>query len=109
MIKGIYNDKESQIVFVDTPGVHNFNLNLNRGLSTLAIKNLEGGDLVLYLVDTTREFGEEEGKIIDILKSYEDKLVIAFNKIDSENKTTIKDLILAKLNQLSMSKICTQW
>ncbi|HOV14147.1 MAG TPA: GTPase Era [Spirochaetota bacterium] len=93
LIKGIYNDKESQLVFVDTPGVHNFNLNLNRGLSTLAIKNLEGGDIVLYLVDTTREFGDEEKEIVENLKQYQDKLIIAYNKLDSERKTSIKDEI----------------
>ncbi|HPO49639.1 MAG TPA: GTPase Era [Spirochaetota bacterium] len=105
LIKGIFNDKESQIVFIDTPGVHNFNLNLNRGLSTLAIKNLDDGDLVLYLVDTTRTFGEEESAIIEHLKKIENKLVIAFNKLDEENKTDIKDNVLKILKPLEIVDI----
>lgn len=51
VIKGIYNDVESQIVFLDTPGYHHFNSKLNRGLSNLAIRTLDEGDLILYLAD----------------------------------------------------------
>lgn len=105
LIKGIYNDKESQIVFVDTPGVHNFNLNLNRGLSTLAIKNLADGDLILYLVDLTREFGDEEQLIINELKQYEKKIIIAFNKLDNEKRTDIKAKILEMLEPLDSVEV----
>ncbi|HQB60935.1 MAG TPA: 50S ribosome-binding GTPase, partial [Spirochaetota bacterium] len=60
LVKGIYNDDSSQIIFIDSPGFHNFNSNLNRGLSNLAVRNTENADVILYVVDTTREFGREE-------------------------------------------------
>ena len=60
LIRGIYNDNESQIIFIDTPGYHHFDSNLNRNLSNLSVRNLEEGDLILYIVDLTRDFGEEE-------------------------------------------------
>ena len=47
LIRGIYNDSESQIIFIDTPGYHHFDSSLNRSLSNLSIRNLEEGDLIL--------------------------------------------------------------
>jgi GTPase len=85
LVKGIYNDDDSQIIFLDTPGYHHFNSKLNKTLSNLAVKTLKDGDLVIYLVDTTREFGEEEKRIMENVKYFEKKLILVFNKIDDEN------------------------
>jgi len=85
-IKGIYNDDESQIIFLDTPGFHNFNSALNRELTNLAVRTLTAGDLILYLIDTTREFGKEEEEIIKRLRNVGlINIIVAFNKIDSQN------------------------
>ena len=82
IVRGIYNDDESQMIFIDTPGFHHFDSNLNRGLSNIAARTLDDGDLVLYLVDISRDFGEEEKAIIEKLKKIDKKIIIAFNKID---------------------------
>lgn len=85
IVKGIFNDDESQIIFIDTPGFHHFDSNLNRGLSNLAARTLDEGDLVLYLVDTFRDFGEEEKAIIEKLNAIDKKIIVAFNKIDVDS------------------------
>lgn len=85
LIRGIYNDDESQIIFIDTPGYHHFDSNLNKSLSALSIKNLDEGDLILYIVDLTRDFGEEEESIINKLKSIDKHIIVAYNKIDACN------------------------
>ncbi len=99
-IRGIYTDDDSQIIFIDTPGFHNSNQKLNRELSSLAIRTLDDGDLILYVVDLAREFGEEEEIIISKLKRHEDKLLIVFNKSDLERQKLEKDRILSNLNPL---------
>lgn len=85
-VRGIYNDDDSQMIFVDTPGYHNFNSFLNQGLSKMSVNTLMDSDLILYLVDLTREFGEEEQEIINHIKKFSEKSIIVFNKTDLENK-----------------------
>jgi GTP-binding protein Era len=108
IVRGIYNDDTSQIIFIDTPGYHQFNSNLNRGLSNLAVRSLDEGDLILYLVDTTRPAGSEEQELIQILKNYENKLILVFNKMDhphSHPSETREDLLrsLAPLENIEIS------
>lgn len=98
LVKGIYNDDDSQIVFIDSPGYHNFNSNLNRGLSNLAVRNTEDADVILYVIDTAREFGREEEDIIDNIKPLEGITIVALNKIDLDNSDMeIKNKVLEKL------------
>lgn len=96
VIKGIYNDENTQIVFLDTPGYHNFNSFLNKGLSTLAKNTLEDGDVIMYVVDVTREFGEEEEEIINILKKIKKPIIVVFNKIDKKDKNSENKIHLIK-------------
>ena len=101
LIRGIYNDNESQIIFIDSPGYHHFDSNLNKSLSNLSIKNLEEGDLILYIVDLTRDFGKEEESIINKLKLTNMQVIVAYNKIDISNvkqRREIKAKIKSNLN-----------
>lgn len=100
LIRGIYNDDESQIVFIDSPGYHNFNSNLNRGLSNLAVRNLDEGDFILYVIDAARNFGEEENGIIEKVIKFSHKLIIVFNKIDVDKKTDIREEVLSRVTPI---------
>ena len=51
IINGIYNDDESQIIFVDTPGIHKPNDKLGSLLNKKAYNNIEGVDVILFLVE----------------------------------------------------------
>lgn len=81
-VRGIYTEDNLQLVFIDTPGYHNNQEILNRGLSDLAAATLNDGDIVLYVADLTREFGDEEASVIELVKKHKDRLVIVFNKSD---------------------------
>jgi GTP-binding protein Era len=107
LVKGIYNDDESQIVFLDTPGYHHFNSILNKTLSGLAIKTLKEGDLILYLVDSTRECGEEERAILQNLKHFEKKVILVINKIDEirDDNRKIEEEILKHINPICKVRI----
>ncbi len=99
LVRGIYTNEAAQIVFIDTPGVHDFNSNLNRGLSNLAVRNIDEADLVLYVVDLTRKFGAEEQTIIDSLAAAKQNVIVVFNKSDvAENDTDIMREVLSRLN-----------
>ncbi|MBD3264101.1 MAG: GTPase Era, partial [Candidatus Omnitrophica bacterium] len=81
-IRGILNINNSQIVFIDTPGMHSFKDKLAAHLNTVAKKSLEGCDLAVYVVDSSRRVGREEQKLARIAANSGIKIVMVLNKID---------------------------
>jgi GTP-binding protein Era len=93
---------EGQLVFIDTPGLHLSTRKFNLRLRDTALKSLEGADLVLYLLDASREGGAEERAITEILRSlpdYENRLAAAVNKIDKVKTPEILDRWTAFLSE----------
>ncbi len=83
MIQGIYNEKDTQIVFVDTPGIHKPKNKLGRVLNKQAYFTINDVDIVIMVVDISEKIGSGDSFIIDILKNIEDKPVfLVINKID---------------------------
>lgn len=81
-IRGILNRPEGQLVFVDTPGYHHSEKNFNLHLKEVAESSLEGIDLVLYLLDTTRPPGPEEESLAELLSAQKTPIIVGLNKID---------------------------
>lgn len=71
-----------QLVFVDTPGIHQSEALLNKRLLEVALDALKDNDLVLYMVDPTREPGAEERIITSLVQRSGRPLVICMNKSD---------------------------
>jgi len=82
-IRGICNGPPGQLVFIDTPGFHLSERKINLHLRELCLRTLKEVDVILYLVDTTRAFGEEERALLAALRGSERRLVVALNKIDA--------------------------
>jgi len=78
---GILTDENSQIVFVDTPGIHKPNHALGEGMNALAKGALKDADVVLWLVDVSQNPHEEDRIIAERLKGGE-KIIQVLNKID---------------------------
>ncbi|HBD93826.1 MAG: GTPase Era [Spirochaetes bacterium GWF1_31_7] len=81
-VRGIYTEDNLQLIFIDTPGFHHFTSYLNKGLSDLAAATMNDGDIVLYVVDLSRDFGEEEEAIVNLVLKHKDRLIVVFNKSD---------------------------
>lgn len=81
-IKGIYTDVRGQLVFVDTPGIHQSEALLNKRLLEVALDALKDNDIVLYMVDPTREPGAEEKIITSLVQRSGRPIVICINKND---------------------------
>ena len=54
IIEGIYNDDDSQIIFVDTPGIHKPNDKLGSLLNKKAYNQTDGVDIILFVVDISK-------------------------------------------------------
>ena len=90
MIQGIYNEKDIQIVFVDTPGIHKAHNKLGRALNKQAYFSINDVDIVIMVVDITESIGKGDEFVINILKNIEDKPVfLVINKIDKLPKEEI--------------------
>ena len=82
IINGIYNDDDSQIIFVDTPGIHKPNDKLGSLLNKKAYNNTEGVDIILFLVDISKGFGKGDQFILDRIKDKGIPIYLLLNKID---------------------------
>lgn len=81
-IRAVYTADNGQIVFVDTPGIHKSRNELDKYMLNQALKNLEGIDLILLLVDGTSPFAKGDDFIVRQLKGIRIPVLVAMNKID---------------------------
>lgn len=89
----LYEDDDSQIVINDTPGFHTPKNKLDLFLNSQVKKALKNIDIVIYLFDAKREFDEEDNSVINQIKTFKySKLILAINKCDDEDATTIEDI-----------------
>ncbi len=82
VIEGIYNDDTSQIIFVDTPGIHKPNDKLGNLLNKKAYTNTEGVDVILFLVDAKSGIGKGDRFILEKIKNKNIPIYLLLNKID---------------------------
>ena len=97
VINGIYNDKDSQIIFVDTPGIHKPNHKLGNLLNKKAYNNTERVDVILFLVDISKGFGKGDQFILNKIKDKDVPIILLLNKID---KVTDKQKLLKDIDEL---------
>jgi GTP-binding protein Era len=80
---GILTTPQAQIIFVDTPGIHDPRHKLGEYMVEAAVKAIPDADLVLFLVDASRPPGDEDRQIADILRRYPDlPTLLVLNKAD---------------------------
>ena len=82
MIQGIYHGEDTQIIFVDTPGIHKPQDKLGRVLNKQAYYNIDDVDLILFLIDVTQNIGTGDMFVIEKLKETKAPVILVLNKID---------------------------
>ena len=89
LIQGIRTDSDTQMVFVDTPGIHKPKNKLGKILNKQAYFTLNDVDVLLFLVDITESLGKGDLFVIDMLKKVEIPVILVINKIDKLPKEEI--------------------
>lgn len=89
----IYNDEDSQIIFVDTPGIQRPKNILQERLLSFSKESLGESDLVVFVVDESKEIGSLDRMIIDELKKVKVPIVLLINKIDLLDGDDLEGLI----------------
>jgi len=93
-IKGIVNRQNSQIIFVDTPGIHKPKTKLNETMVETSFTSLTDSDIVLFLIEATSEdIGRGDRIILDKIKESKRKAILIINKIDLVKREKLLNLI----------------
>ena len=93
-IRGIVNRENSQIVFIDTPGIHKPKTKLNKTMVETSFTSLGDCDLVLFLIEaTSKDIGRGYRLILDKIKESKRKTILIINKIDLVKKESLLNLI----------------
>lgn len=82
IIQGIYNDSETQIVFVDTPGIHKPNHKLGTYLNEQAYFSINDVDVILMVLDINSEFGKGDNFVLEKVSLAKKPVILILNKID---------------------------
>lgn len=85
-ILGILNETDYQIVFIDTPGIHDATTALGMYMNKEAMSQADGADVVLYVVDGNKGLQDEDKAILDRVYKYEVPVFLVVNKIDEMNR-----------------------
>lgn len=87
IIHGVLNHPDGQAVFLDTPGVFKDKKNpLSAKLTNSVKASLDGVDLLLYVVDPTREIGQEERAVFGMIRHLDIPKLLVINKSDLHYK-----------------------
>jgi GTP-binding protein Era len=81
-IQGIWNTEASQVVFLDTPGIHKSDSLINRRMMGEVRTALDHRDLLLFLTDATSRFEEADEHALDLLRRTATPVFLVVNKID---------------------------
>ena len=93
-IRGIVNRENSQIIFIDTPGIHKPKTKLNETMIETSFGSIPDSDIVLFLIEATSdEIGRGDQIILDKLKEAKRKAILIINKIDLVKREKLLNLI----------------
>ena len=82
IIQGFYNENDTQIVFIDTPGIHKPETKLGKILNKQSYSLMRDVDAILFVVDTSVPLGGGDKFILESLKNANAPVILVLNKID---------------------------
>lgn len=92
-IQTVYTDKESQMIFLDTPGIHKAKNKLGEYMVNVAERTLTEVDVILWLVEPDEKIGPGDSIILEKLKKVKTPVILIINKIDTIDKAAVGSLI----------------
>ena len=104
-ILGILNEPDYQIVFIDTPGIHDAKTALGLYMNKEAMSQADGADVVLYLIDANKGLQDEDKEVLDKVFTYDIPVFLVANKIDEVNKDRLISRLVYADNNYKFSEI----
>ena len=104
-IQGIYNDSDSQIIFVDTPGIHKPKNKLGKYLNSESYSSILGVDLILFMIDASTPFGKGDEFILEKIKEENINTFLILNKVDKIKKDELYNMIMEYKDKYDFKEI----
>jgi GTPase len=104
-IQGIVTRDEGQIVFIDTPGLHNADSALGRQMMHEVAAALEGIDVLLLMVDASRALPHADAMLLEKAQRFRSRTILALNKVDRLPKPKLLPLIDAFQKEFEFAAI----
>lgn len=105
-IRGIVNRENSQIIFIDTPGIHKPKTKLNNTMIETSFSSIPDADVVLFLIEAdSKEIGKGDSKILEKIKESNKKTILIINKIDLVEKESLLNLIDLYTNEYEFEAV----
>lgn len=93
-IKGILNRENSQIIFLDTPGIHKPKTKLGETMNETAWGTIPDVDVLLFIIEATSDkIGKGDSFVLEKIKEKNKKTILVINKIDLIEKEKLLKLI----------------
>lgn len=92
-IHGIYTTEDSQVIFLDTPGVHRPKNKLGEFMVSSALNTLKEVDLVLFLVDDSKKIGPGDKYLVDQLTGIKTPVILVINKADLLDPEDLRTIV----------------
>ncbi len=93
-IMGVLSKEDYQIVFLDTPGIHNPRTKLGEYMVRAAYNAVEEVEAILFIVDAARGIGIRDTEILEKLKQNKAPVIVALNKMDKVAADRLNELKL---------------
>lgn len=105
IIQGIYNDNDSQIIFVDTPGIHKPIQRLGKILNEQAYKSINMVDVVVLVMDAKEEVGGGDLFLFNRLKTLDKPVILLLNKVDKMSNDDIMKAISDRIKHFDFADV----
>ncbi len=81
-VQGVYTTEDTQMIFIDTPGIHKPKHQLGEHMMKVARNTLKETEVILFIINAAEEIGRGDEYIIDMLKNTRTPIILVLNKID---------------------------
>ncbi|UOE95678.1 GTPase Era [Alkalihalobacillus sp. LMS39] len=92
-VQGVYTTNDSQVIFIDTPGIHKPKHKLGDFMMKVATNTLKEVDLILFVSDADQSFGPGEQFILERLENTNTPVFLVLNKIDKVHPEKLLEII----------------
>jgi len=97
VVHGLYWDQRGQIIFSDTPGIFaKISGPVGKKIAQLTPEEIKSVDLVVYLIDHCRSRGQEENRILGLVRKFNGPKILAINKIDIKRPDHLAEYLFLK-------------
>ncbi|MCM3716862.1 GTPase Era [Fictibacillus phosphorivorans] len=104
-IQAVYTTDESQVIFIDTPGIHKPKHKLGDFMTRTAQQTLNEVDLILFVINAEEGYGRGDQFIIDRLQNVKNPVFLVVNKIDKVHPDELLPLIDMYRNKLDVAEV----